>query len=183
MAESISRTPSILGPAPAGEPSPRLARRPQRDAVEPVAQQLGLAERPGLAGQHEEDGLEGVLGVLVVAQELPADAQHHRPVAGHQGGERGLAGLVVPPAANRSRSCRSESPAAEPPSKSDPSCRTSDVDVMPQDPLAAQVESIDGIVRGADAPGVVSSPRACAARLIFMQSQIIRENPEKTRTR
>ncbi len=38
-------------------------------------------------------------------------------------------------AANRSRSCRSESPAAEPPAKSDPSCRATDVaatcDMMP----------------------------------------------------
>ena len=31
-----------------------------------------------------------------VAQELPADAQHHRPVPGHQRGEGGLAGGVAP---------------------------------------------------------------------------------------
>ncbi len=29
--------------------------------------------------------------MVPVAQELPADAQHHRPVTGHQRGEGGLA--------------------------------------------------------------------------------------------
>ena len=81
--------------ATAGEPAPGLPGRAERHAVEPVAQQVGVADRPGLAGQDEEDGLEGVLGMVVVAQELPADAQDHRPVARHQGGEGGLAGRLA----------------------------------------------------------------------------------------
>jgi hypothetical protein len=45
-----------------------------------------------LPGQDEEGGLEGVLGVLLVPQHAPAQAQHHRPVAAHQCRE----GLLVP---------------------------------------------------------------------------------------
>ena len=117
---------ALLPPAPAGDLLPCTPRRPDRDPVQPVAQQVGVADRPGLAGQDEEDGLEGVLGMLHVAQELPADAQHHRPVPADQRREGGLAGRASRPAMNRSRSWRSESPATEPPSKSDPICRTTD---------------------------------------------------------
>ena len=85
-------TPPSSRLATASEPDPGLAGRAERDAIEPVAQQVGVADRPGLAGQDEEDGLEGVLGMVAVAQELAADAQHHRPVPCHQGGEGGLAG-------------------------------------------------------------------------------------------
>ncbi len=87
---------ALLSPAPTGDLLPRTPRRPERDPVEPVAQQVGVADRPGLPGQDEEDGLEGVLGMLNVAQELPADAQNHRPVPAHQGGEGGLAGRLTP---------------------------------------------------------------------------------------
>ncbi len=86
----------FLGLAASSEPCAGLARRPQRHTVEPGAEQVRIADRPSLLGQHEEDGLEGVLGMLVVAQELPADAQHHRPVAGHDRGEGGLIGRLRP---------------------------------------------------------------------------------------
>ena len=33
--------------------------------------------------------------MVAVAEELPADAQHHRPVARHQRGEGGLAGVIA----------------------------------------------------------------------------------------
>ena len=62
------------------------------DAIEPGGEPVGVAERAGLAGQDEEGGLEGVLGELVVAQELSADAQDHRAMAGNQRGEGGLVG-------------------------------------------------------------------------------------------
>jgi hypothetical protein len=39
-----------------------------------------------------ERGLEGVLGILGVAEQPATDAQHHRPVATH---ERGKGGLVT----------------------------------------------------------------------------------------
>ena len=67
----------------------------QRAPVQPVAQQVGVADRPRLAGQDEEDGLEGVLGMVMVAQELSADAQNHRPVPRHQRSEGGFAGGIA----------------------------------------------------------------------------------------
>ena len=45
-------------------------------------------------GQFQERCLEGVLGVLPVAQHPPADAQNHRPVPMHQFLERRL-GVVA----------------------------------------------------------------------------------------
>jgi len=54
---------------------------------EPVTQQVGILDRAGLAGQHEEHRLKGVFGMVNVTQELPADVQHHRSVPGHQRGE------------------------------------------------------------------------------------------------
>ena len=91
------------------EPGLGLARRAERDAIEPVAQQVGIADRAGLAGQHEEDGLEGILGMVAVAQELSADVQDHRAMPRHQGGEGRFTGGIAP-ATNRSRSWRSENP-------------------------------------------------------------------------
>ena len=34
--------------------------------------------------------------MMVIAQELPADAQHHRTVPGHDRGEGGLVGRIAP---------------------------------------------------------------------------------------
>ncbi len=51
--------------------------------MEPTGHGIGLAQRAGLAGQDQERGLEGVLGVVSVMEDLAADAQHHRPVPLH----------------------------------------------------------------------------------------------------
>jgi hypothetical protein len=51
-----------------------------RHAVQPRADRLALADRAGLAEQHEEGRLERVLGLVRVAQDPPADAEHHRAV-------------------------------------------------------------------------------------------------------
>jgi hypothetical protein len=48
---------------PRGELRPRLEGRAAGDAVEPTSQRCGLANRGGLAGEDEEGGLEGILGV------------------------------------------------------------------------------------------------------------------------
>ena len=65
------------------------------DAVQPAAQRQRprrlAAQPPGLAGQQDEGGLEGVLGVGPPAQHAAASAQHHRAVPPHQLGEGGLA--------------------------------------------------------------------------------------------
>jgi hypothetical protein len=51
------------------------------DAVQPVAERRAAADDGGLLGEDQEGGLEGVLGILVVAQEPFANAQDERPVA------------------------------------------------------------------------------------------------------
>ena len=65
-------------------------------AVQPATERVLHPERPRLAGQHEEGGLEGVLGGMLVAEDAPADAEDHRPVPLHQGLEGRLGAVLVP---------------------------------------------------------------------------------------
>jgi hypothetical protein len=62
--------------------------------VEPVAQTFLVADSAGAARQHKEGGLEGVLGVVLVAEDAAAHAQDHGPVSLNQGGESGLVAVV-----------------------------------------------------------------------------------------
>ena len=87
---------ALLFLAPAGELDLGLAGRAERDPIQPVSQQVGVANRPSLASQNEEDGLESIFGMVSVTQELAADVQHHGPVPRHQGGESRFAGGVAP---------------------------------------------------------------------------------------
>jgi hypothetical protein len=80
--------------AAASPPHPGLPSCAQGDTVEPVAEELGLTQRPVPTGQHQEHGLKGVLGVVVITQKLPADTKDHRPVTRHQGGESRRSALV-----------------------------------------------------------------------------------------
>src|SRR6516165_10382744 len=66
------------------------AGRAPGHAVQPARQRRVPADRGGVAGQHEEGGLEGVLRVLVVAQHAAADAHDEGTVAPYQRGEGGL---------------------------------------------------------------------------------------------
>ena len=68
----------------------RSNRRAVGHLVEPVAQHLAIADRPGLADEQEERGLEGVLGVLRLVEHVPADAQDHRPMPPDERLEGGL---------------------------------------------------------------------------------------------
>jgi hypothetical protein len=52
-------------------------------SVEPGGQPVGVADGVGLVGEHEEDGLERVPGMVPVSQELSADVEDHRPVPCH----------------------------------------------------------------------------------------------------
>ena len=63
--------------------------------MKPAPDRLLPPHGDGPADQHEERRLEGVLGVVLVAQDRSADAQDHRPVPLHQGGER-RPGRVIP---------------------------------------------------------------------------------------
>ena len=64
--------------------------------MEPGAERVADPERPRLADQDQEGGLEGVLGVVRVAEDAPADAQDHRPVPLDQGREGQLGRLAAP---------------------------------------------------------------------------------------
>ena len=75
---------------PARTPGLGLLRRPASDPIEPVAQQVRIADRAGFLRQDEERGLKGILGVVRIAQEALAHAQDHRSVSRHQRREGGL---------------------------------------------------------------------------------------------
>ena len=68
------------------EPGPCVAIR-VGDAVQPGPQQVGPADRAGPPRQHQEHGLERVVRGVLVAEQMAADAQHHRPMPRHQGRE------------------------------------------------------------------------------------------------
>ncbi len=48
------------------------------------------SDRPGLADQDQERGLERILGVVAIAEHGSARAQNHRAVPLDQGGKRSL---------------------------------------------------------------------------------------------
>ncbi|HEY8502999.1 MAG TPA: hypothetical protein VIL46_00355 [Gemmataceae bacterium] len=48
--------------------------------MEPACDVAALADRSRPLGEHQEGGLEGVLRVVLAAQQPAADGQHHRPV-------------------------------------------------------------------------------------------------------
>ena len=50
------------------------------DTVQPVAEQLWPGDRTCFANEHQERRLEGVVGVVGVAEHTPADAQDHGPM-------------------------------------------------------------------------------------------------------
>ena len=61
--------------------------------VQPATDGIAAADRAGLAGQHQERGLEGIIEIRAAAQDAPADAHHQGAVAADQGGEgAGVAG-------------------------------------------------------------------------------------------
>jgi hypothetical protein len=66
------------------------------DAEQPFADRLAAADRTRLADQEQERGLEGVVGVVRIAQDFLTDAKDHRPVPFDQRGERqlGLRGVL-----------------------------------------------------------------------------------------
>ena len=60
------------------------------DAVEPGGERVGRSDRAGRAGEDQERRLGGILGLVVVAGDLPAGAPDHRPVPLDEGRERRL---------------------------------------------------------------------------------------------
>ena len=70
----------------------RLDRDPVADPVQPARERAADPQRAGLAGQEQERRLEGILGVVRVAEHLAADRQDHPTVAADQG----LEGRPIP---------------------------------------------------------------------------------------
>ena len=66
-----------------------------RRPVQPARDRIVFPDRAGLPRQSQEGHLEGVLGLVRIVQDAPADAQHHRPVPLHQRAEGRLAGLIT----------------------------------------------------------------------------------------
>ena len=52
---------SLMAPRRLG---PRIQRYPESDTIQPVCQVLAPADRAGLAEQHQERGLKGILGAV-----------------------------------------------------------------------------------------------------------------------
>jgi hypothetical protein len=73
-------------------PPARLRFGTQRNApgngMEPASDRGRLTERRCFAQQDQESGLEGILGVVGITQNPPADAPNQRPMAAHQTGKR-----------------------------------------------------------------------------------------------
>jgi hypothetical protein len=67
------------------------------DLVEPAGEGLAAADGAGAASEGEERGLEGVLGLVGIAEDATADVQHHFPVAPHEQFKGGLVVAVVEP--------------------------------------------------------------------------------------
>ena len=71
----------LAQPPVAGSERPRGPDRGAAgDPVEPRPERVLDPQGPRPAGQGEERGLEGVLRLLLVAEDRPADAEHPRPV-------------------------------------------------------------------------------------------------------
>ena len=80
-ARSAAAWPRRRAPGPRPGPRRRTASSPPNRACE--------STRP-LLDQHQERGLERIVGIVRIAQDVAADPQHHRPVPGDQGLERRL---------------------------------------------------------------------------------------------
>jgi hypothetical protein len=67
---------------------------PKGYLAQPAGDGFPFADRASFSDQGEERRLEGVLGVLFMAQHAAADVQNHRPVTPNQDLERRLIALA-----------------------------------------------------------------------------------------
>jgi hypothetical protein len=89
----VPHPPGLKGPfsaALSGGGAASVQGQPGGDGPQPLVDRLAPGDDSGLAGQDQESGLEDVLGVVLVAQDAPANGQDHAPVAAHQGLKGGL---------------------------------------------------------------------------------------------
>ncbi len=78
-------------------------------AVEPVAHLAAWPDAVAATHEDKESSLESVLGVVAVAQDAPADAQHHRTMPVQQSRERRLIAPAKKSARRESSLCSSVS--------------------------------------------------------------------------
>jgi hypothetical protein len=89
-----------LGMRPGPPPRPIAAGArgdPERHTVQPVRQQLAVAQRARPADQDQERRLERILHVVRIVEQPPADAQDHRAVPRHDRLKRDLVALAREP--------------------------------------------------------------------------------------
>src|SRR5262249_45390720 len=79
---------------PPGSQGPCVAGSLVSHAIQPSANHVPCQNGCGLAHQHQESSLEGILSVLVMAEQAAADAPDHRSVACNQSLQRGLIAIV-----------------------------------------------------------------------------------------
>jgi hypothetical protein len=91
LVQRVGPRAGLRDPSGLGLPVLPARRTPQRvqchlpaDAVEPGGKSVRGAHACGFPRQNEKSGLEGVLGLVGVAQYPPADAEHHRAVPGNE---------------------------------------------------------------------------------------------------
>jgi hypothetical protein len=80
------RCPRFLAPAPDG--SFGVHGSPVGNPVQPTPHRGRLPDRSRLTGEDQECDLEGVVNVLLVVQDVPADRPDQAPVAVYQRGKR-----------------------------------------------------------------------------------------------
>ena len=76
----IVHCPRHFAPPTSGRGELRLVRGPHGHAVEPVTDEAWRLNGFGLANQHQEDGLERILGIVPVREQPPADSEHNGSV-------------------------------------------------------------------------------------------------------
>ena len=70
---------------PPGRRGPGVAGDPKGDIMEPGPERFADPESASLTDQDQEGGLEGILGIVRVAQDAVTDAHDHRRVALDEG--------------------------------------------------------------------------------------------------
>ena len=99
-ASTVSLPPRSLRLLPVGATSCRVGVAPTEDprlctahaksyAVEPAGHRPVFADGVSFAKEHEKRGLEGIVNILFMAEQTPAQASHHRPVPLHEGSQGG----------------------------------------------------------------------------------------------
>jgi hypothetical protein len=101
---------------PADSLRPGADSDPAGYAIEPACNRRASADRTRLAGEDQERGLEGVVGIVGFPEHAPADTQHHRTMPSDQGCESGLTAPITStqvPFQQVRVACRSNGPAIE----------------------------------------------------------------------